>query len=273
MVKLTNEGLQPVFFAGVRSAGAIFCIGAWIWFRGVDLKVPRRLWPLTCLIGLVFTAEFMFLFIALDLTSVSRASIIFYSMPVWLTLSGHFVFPSETMSRSKFVGLVFAFSGVCWAILGRPAASLSGSVWGDLFALGASLCWAAIALIARGTEFREIPPIAQMFYQVLISAIVLLAMAPAFGPLVREFEPIHSIYLVFQIVVVISFGFVFWLWLLTQYPTSSVASFAFLAPVLSVALGWLLLGETIGLSILVALALVAIGLLLINRPVQVPQKV
>ena len=34
LVKWVNEGLQPVFFAGARSALAILFVGAWLWWRG-----------------------------------------------------------------------------------------------------------------------------------------------------------------------------------------------------------------------------------------------
>jgi len=106
-----------------------------------------------------------------------------------------------------------------------------------------------------------------------VSGVVLVAIAPLFGPLWRDPTALHFAGLAFQVVVVVSAGFVFWLWLLSIYPAASVASFSFLAPIFGVGLGWLLLGEEVGLSLLGALALVAVGLVLINRPAQVPQKV
>ena len=57
----------------------------------------------------------------------------------------------------------------------------------------------------------------------------------------------------------------FWLWLLTIYPAAGVASFSFLTPILGLSFGWLMLNEPIGPGILGAGALVATGILLINR--------
>ena len=71
----------------------------------------------------------------------------------------------------------------------------------------------------------------------------------------------------FQIVVVASLGFMFWFWLLKRYPAAGVASFGFLAPIFGVAFGWLFLGEVVGPMLLIALVLVCVGLILINRPV------
>ena len=66
-------------------------------------------------------------------------------------------------------------------------------------------------------------------------------------------------------VFIASFGCLFWFWLMKIYPASGVASFSFLSPVFAVVLGWALLGEAIGLRIWLALGLVAVGLVLINR--------
>lgn len=273
VVKVGNEGFQPVFAAGLRSAGAVICLGVWMWVRGISLRPKPGTWGAGLVIGLLFSLEFVFLFNALDLTTVARSSLILYSMPIWLALMGHVLLEGERITRLKALGLGLAFAGVAWAILDRPdEAAGEASLLGDLCALGAALSWAATAVMARGSVLRHERAEVQLMWQIVISAVVLLAVAPLFGPLIRELAPLHLWGLAFQVVVVVSFGFVAWLWLLARYPAASVAAFSFLGPVFGVALGWLLLGERIGPSILGALTLVALGLVLINRP-QVPQKV
>lgn len=104
----------------------------------------------------------------------------------------------------------------------------------------------------------------QLLWQVVISAPILLIVAPLFGDLVRDLSAIHLAGLLFQIVIVVSAGFIFWLWLLSIYPASGVASFSFLSPVLAVVFGWWLLEEEVRFSLIGALVLVAVGILLIN---------
>ena len=89
--------------------------------------------------------------------------------------------------------------------------------------------------------------------------------APFFGPLIRDLAPVHLVGLVFQASVVVTGGFIAWLWLLSVYPASTVAAFSFLAPVLTLLLGAALLGESLSPAILGAGALVAAGIVLINR--------
>ena len=274
VIKIVNEGLQPAYFAGLRSAGAVVCVAVWMWFRGISLRPKPGTLTAGVLIGLVFSAEFLLLFTALDLTTVSRTSVVFYSMPLWMALGSHFLLPGQRITPTKAVGLALAFTGVSWAILDRPDSG-TASLIGDLCALGAALGWAGAALMTRATSLREETPEMQLLWQIGISAPVLILAAPLFGPLVRDLQPIHLWGLAFQIVIVVSFGFVFWLWLLSIYPPPSVAAYGFLGPVFGVGFGWLLLGEQVGPSLAGALALVALGLWLINRPprAQVPQKV
>jgi drug/metabolite transporter (DMT)-like permease len=274
VIAVVNEGLQPVFFAGLRSLGALACLAFWFGLRNrpIGLRAADVLPGLT--IGGLFAAEFVFLFIALDLTTVTRVSVIFYTMPLWLAVMAHFAIPGEMITRRKAFGLVAAFSGVVIAILWRNDASgaVQGSLLGDFFALLAAIAWAGIALVAR-TSLSHIASDRQLVWQLGVSAIILLCLAPFFGPLIRDFIPMHLAGLAFQIIVVATFGYAFWLWLLTIYPAPSVAAFSFLTPGFGVALGWALLGEAIGPPILVALGLVCLGLVLMNRPGHVPQKV
>ena len=264
VIKVVNDGLQPVFFAGLRSAGVVVCLGLWMWFRGLSPRIAPGTWKAGLLIGAFFSAEFIFMFIALDLTSVARSSVLLYSMPVWLALGAHFLL-DDKIDALKAAGLAVAFAGVAYAILDRPPLG-QGSLVGDLFALAASLCWAAIALCARGTAMVRVRPEMQLMWQVAVSAVVLLIVAPLFGPLLRDPQWIHWAGLGFQIVVVVTFGFLLWLWLLTRYAPASVASFSFLSPIFGAAFGILLLGETLTSGLILALILVCTGLAMINWP-------
>ncbi|MGL4234513.1 DMT family transporter [Tabrizicola sp.] len=264
IVKAVNEGLQPVFFAGLRSGLAIFFVWAWLVWRGRPPRLDRAAWGAGLLIGILFAAEFLFLFIALDLTTVGRASLIMYSMPVWFALLAHFGL-GDRITPTKAAGLALAFLGCAWAILSRPATG-EASLAGDLCALGAAWGWALTAFVARRPVMRALGPEIQLFWMVLVSAPILILAAPLFGPLIRDLQPVHILGLVFQASVVVAGGFIAWLWLLSVYPSSTVASFSFLTPIFALGLGALIFDETVTWAILGAAALVAAGIVLINRP-------
>ena len=269
IIKVVNEGLQPIFFAGLRSLGGAIVILAWMRLRGIAVTLPAGTIVPGLLMGAVFAFEFVCLFVALDLTSVTRTSVIFYSMPMWMALGAHVFIPGDRLTPVKSAGLVLAFAGVVIALTLRGDGG-EVSLIGDLLALAGALGWAGLALLARGSRLREVRPEVQLLWQLSISAPLLLIAALFFGPLLREPTLIHWAGLGVQIVVIVSAGFLFWLWLLSIYRPSSVAAFSFLSPVFGVILGWWLLGEEVGFGILLALALVCAGLVLINRPPRMP---
>ncbi|MEH6830583.1 MAG: DMT family transporter [Sulfitobacter sp.] len=263
VIKVTAGGFSPFFAAGLRSAGAVLVLLLWMYLRGVSFRMPRAAVAWAVVSGLLFAFEFMCLYTALDVSTVSRSSVIFYSMPLWLALASVVLLPDEGLTRRKALGLALAFGGVVVALAERGGGQISWT--GDILALMSALCWAGIVLVVRVTPLAHVSPEQQLISQVMISAPIMLLLAPFFGPLLRDVQPIHIAGMAFQIIAVASLGFLAWFWLMKQYPANSVASFSFISPVASVLLGWILLGEEIAASIWVALVLVAAGITLINR--------
>ena len=262
VIKVTNGGFGPIFSAGIRSFGAMLVVALWIYFRQKRLTLQRDGIKGETLLGVLFAIEFMCLFSALDFTSVSRISIIFYSMPVWLALAAHFLLPGERLSSLRLLGLVLAMAGVAIAVADRSG---DASLLGDGLALIGAICWAGIALTVRLSALSKVEPAEQLLWQLMVSAPLLLIAAYVSGDFLRDPQMIHFAGMAFQIIAVASFGFLAWFWLMSVYPASGVASFSFLSPVFSVLLGWLLLRENVGISIWIALFLVAVGIVLINR--------
>lgn len=268
VIKLGNGGFQPVFMAALRSFGALLVLLLWMRLRGVRLDLSRDTILPGLALGALFAAEFLCLFWALDHTTVARASILLYSMPVILTISAHFLLPGEGLTRRRSLGLVLAMAGVALVLAQRSSGE--ASIQGDLAALGAAFGWTGIALVVRLTPAQRLAPEMQLFWQLSVSAVLLMIAAPFFGPLLRDPDVAHFLGLAYQILAVASFGFLFWFFLLKLYPASGVASFSFLTPVLAVGFGWLILNEEIGAGVLIGLVLVAVGIVLINRRPRVP---
>lgn len=263
VIKVTSGGFAPVFAAGMRSVIAFAALLLWMRMRRIRFDPPQGLLGAGVLLGSLFALEFIGLYVALDLTSVSRVSVIFYSMPVWLALVAHFVLPGERLSAIRGLGLALAMAGVMVAVLDRQGGAAS---WlGDGLALLAAICWAGIALTVRLTAMAGTRPETQLGWQLAVSVPLLIGAAFLFGPFLRQLTPLHIGGLMFQSFGVAFAGYLIWFVFMRLYPASAVASFSFLSPVFSVLMGWWLLGEEVGSSIWVALSLVAVGLALINR--------
>jgi drug/metabolite transporter (DMT)-like permease len=266
LIKMVNAGLQPVFQAGLRSACAVVPILLFALLTRKKLSVTDGTFKMGLLCGTMFSLEFLVLFIALDLTSVARVSVLFYTMPVWFTVAAHFLLPNESLTPRRILGLTLAVIGVAVAMADRQSGN--ASLTGDLLALAASLCWAVIALLCRGSALKNAAPEMQLLYQLTVSAIILLPLSLLFGDLVRDMTTTLAWVFAFQVIVVLAFGFSLWFWILSIYPAAATTSFSFLAPVFGVFFGWLILGEQLSNSIVIALVLVCAGIVLITRASQ-----
>ncbi len=264
-IKIVNEGLGPLFQSGLRSLFAFPLILAWALWRGKFTGIDRSTHLPGIICGIFFAVEFILLFQALEFTSVVRTSIFFYVMPFWVALGAHFLIPGETLTRQRIFGLVLAFSGVIIALSVNHAPATKFALIGDLMSLVGSMFWAGIALVVRTTNLSKVSPEGQLFYQLFVSAIILVPLALLVGDVLREPTIFHWIIFAFQVVVIVCVAFLTWFYVLSVYPASDMASFSFLAPLFGVLFGWLLLDEPLSWHLVVALILVGTGIVLVNR--------
>jgi len=263
MIKLVNGGLQPVFSAGMRSVCALVIVLAYALWRKKRLSIRDGSLTPGVITGILFAIEFIFLFVALDYTTVTRVSIFFYSMPVWLTIGAHFWVPGGQITGQKALGLVLAMAGVVWAFADRGLGG--GSLTGDVLCTIGAMCWAGIALAARVSKLNKSTPEMQLLYQLAVSSVILLPVSLFFGPLIRDLQLWHIGVFAVMVIGVVSIGFLVWFWILSIYPPSDMASYSFLVPVFGVIFGWLILDEHVGFTIIGALVLVSLGIVLINK--------
>ena len=267
VIKIVNDGLNPIFFAGIRSFIAFLFIIIWMKITKKTIVFNTKNKIICLVAGLVFALEFLFLFLALDFTSVSRNSIIYYSMPLWLTILLFFTKNKENLSFIKLFGLILAFSGVIISVYNNDTGLIinSSSLFGDFLAFLAALFWALLIIIAKNSNFNKETPEMQLLWMVMVSGPILICFSFFIENPIRDFQIIHFWGLLFQSIVVVAGGFLFWLWLLSKYPASGVASFSFLTPIFTIFFGWLILSEVMTPDFLFAAFLVIIGLILINK--------
>ena len=264
-MKVVNDGLQPVFCAGLRSLFAAFLILIWLFLTKKRIKVEKSLLPSIIFYGLIFGAEFMFLYIALDLTSVIRVTIMFYTMPIWLALMNHFLLKNDKLSSGKTAGLFAAIIGVIISVSSSTTSGgLKASLIGDVCALLGSIGWAYFAFYSKNSKVNTQSPDTLMFYAFLVSAPMLIILSMFYGDFIRELTVLHYAGFSFQVLFA-SIGFIFWVWLFKRYSATTVASFSFLTPIMGIFFGWLLLSEQLSNALFVAGLLVTGGIYLVTR--------
>lgn len=269
--KLANQGFNPIFVSLARSMLAAVLVFLWCRWRGISLfQRDGTLWP-GILAGSLFGLEFVLIFVGLDFTSVARSALMVNTMPFWALIGAHFLL-GERMSAPKVAGLALAFAGV--ALVFSDELSLPGpdAIVGDLMSVGAGILWATTTIVIRRSKLAEASAEKVLLYQLVVTAVISVPLMPLAGPAVRDFAVVPTAALLFQAVYVVAFTYVLWFWLVGRYAAAGLSSFTFLTPAFGVLCGSLFLGEPLTLRIFLALALIAVGLAIVNRPPRLPAR-
>ncbi len=265
--KVTLTELPPLLLSGLRSAGAALLLALWSRGRGLTLFARDGTATAGVLAGVLFAAEFACMFIGLQYTTASRMSVFMYLAPFFVALGMPWIARSERLSTGQTLGLVLAFSGVVWAFAEgfvRPAAGPLQWV-GDALGIAGAALWAGTTLLVRGTRLTAALPEKTLLYQLVVSAVVLLAASAVAGESwPRSIGPAVWATLLFQIVIVTFASYLAWFWLVRHYPATRVSAFTLLTPICGLLAGVLLLGEPLTLRLVVALAAVCVGIALVN---------
>lgn len=265
-VKLGNGGIPPVLQAGLRSVLAALLLWGWCRHRGRPLdawRQPGMLAP-TLLIGAVFAVEFIALYIGLTLTTAARAVVFLYAAPFFVTLGVHWLLPNDRLTRMKATGLAVAFGGLALGFADRAG---GGTLAGDLLALLAGVFWATTTVMAKTTRLVRAPAEYVLQAQLVVSVPLLFAASVWLdGPATTGLTPLVVGAFLYQAVGVAFLSYLAWYGLIARHPASRLAAFSVLAPLWGVAAGAGLLGERVGPGFAAAVAMVAVGLWLVNRP-------
>lgn len=267
LVKATLPELPPVFQAGVRFIGAVVLLWSWCRWRGVHLfERDGTLWA-GLGVGLLFAAEFAALYLGLQHTTASRLTTFLYTSPFWVALLLPLFVPAERLRGAQWVGLACAFAAVAFALREgflHPEPGVSAG--GDLLALLAGALWGLTTVAIRATPIARVSAEKALFYQVSVSAVALPLLSLALGETwVWHWSAFAATSLALQTVVGAFASYLAWMWLLVHYPATKISAFVFLTPIFALVMGALWLHEPVTPSLVLALALVAAGIVLVNR--------
>ena len=220
------------------------------------------------LLGLtgIFTYN-VFFFMGLKTVTAGRASLIVATNPVFISLFSVLLF-KERMNAGKVMGIILCLAGAAIVIShGNLPEIFRGKLgWGEVYILGCVASWVAYSLIGK-VIMKDLSPLHAVTYSCLIGTLAL------FFPALQEgiYEQVMTytaidwtgiFYLGFFGTVL---GFLWYYEGIQVIGPSRAAVFINFVPVSGVLLGWLLLDESINLSLLTGAALVIGGVYLTNK--------
>lgn len=260
-IRVALETVPVLLVAGLRWMVAGILLGLYVFASGRRLPGPR-LWALLALLGFLMNVVgngfvvWAEQYVSSGLTAVLIASVPFWSVGIEACLPA-----GERMRWAGLAGLAVGFAGIIvlvWPELSGGAAGRQfvGGVIGIQFAC---FGWALGTSITKRHPLSG-DPVAATSVQMLFSGAMLLAMATAAGEWAAlRFSARSLIAMIYLTVAGSVLAYTAYVYAVRHLPISTVSLYAYVNPLIAVALGSLLLGEPFSTRILVAGALVLTG--------------
>jgi drug/metabolite transporter (DMT)-like permease len=246
-IRVTVETVPPFLSAGARFtfAGAVL-LAFLAWRRGASVLRPSRPELLACLaVGtLLMGANAVVSFAELDVPS-SMAALLIASVPLWVILYRRAL--GERVRAVSVLAVLGGFAGV--ALLLLPGEQTGGApLLALLTVVVAAMMWAGGSVASPRVQLPRDPFVSGAWQMLLGGGVCALT-----GAVVGEFGDLHpaefSLRSVLGLVYLVTFGswlaFTAYAWLLQNAPLSKVATYAYVNPVVAIALGWALLDEAV----------------------------
>jgi drug/metabolite transporter (DMT)-like permease len=255
---------MPIFsFRTVCLAGGGLGILAIARCSGLRIRIPRgELRPLLFVSFFNITIWHLCSAAGLLHLAAGRASIIAFTMPLWAALLAT-RFLGERLTLTTLAGLVVGLLGMA-ALLVPDWAAVSADPLGPIFMLTAAVSWAIGTVGLK--YFRFTLPVTALTGWQLILGGVPVALGAAlveggFNPTVLS--PQAWLALVYTVLAAMIFCHWGWFKLVRNYPAVVAAISTLAIPVVGVLSSALLLGEPLGLDVLLSLTLVLAALFLV----------
>ncbi|WP_437275506.1 drug/metabolite exporter YedA [Sorangium sp. So ce375] len=264
-VSVALETLPPFLLAGTRFmvAGALL-YGA-LRLRGAPHPTPRQ-WGAAARIGvLLLVLGNGLVVISQQWVSSGVAAVVVSTMPLWLALfttargRGHAGAPE--VSRREWIGLLVGFAGAALLHLGGD---LRAAHAGALLILLAPVAWALGSLYSRSLPLPEGPM--AVAAEMLAGGVVMLGVSALSGehlaaaPSARSLLALAYLTLFGSIVALSAYTY-----LLRNTRPAIATSYAYVNPIVAIALGVLLGGERASATTWAAAAIVGAGVVIVSR--------
>ena len=262
MVSVAVRDVSPIWLVASRTGVAAILLVAYAKLRGRSfppLKDKRWLWfGLMSMTGIVMP---FFLFAKAQITVDSGiCAIIGSAMPIFTIILAHF-FTNEALSWRKFIGFMIGFAGIIVLFLPDNMGLELVSDWkAQLLAVMAALLYAITTILAKRAP--DTPPSIAAAMMVLCGAIVSSIMAVSSG-VPSELPPAIAMTMLIGLGVgSTGYANILYLYVVRKTGPSTLARINYFPAIVSVAAGVWFLQEDFTWKIVIAFAVIVIGMII-----------
>ena len=209
----------------------------------------------------------VFFFTGLQTVEAGRAAVIVATNPIFIALLAALLF-KESLGIFKIMGILLSVSGAILAITrGHPFHLLSEVVsMGDLAIAGCVLSWAAYSILGKYSMSR-LSPQAAVTYSCIAGTLALFvpAMGEGLFTFVRTVPLVVWGCLVYLGYFGTVLGFTWYYQAVKSIGPSRASLFINFVPLFAIVIGFILLGESVDLSLIIGGLMVSSGVYLANR--------
>ncbi len=266
-VKIAMRDIGPLWFNLLRYGLAVLVFALVVWGLGRRaMLLPHRGERLGLAVIGLLQAGFLTTLTALAMRSIeaSRVVLIAYTVPIWALLFG-MVILGERPRAVAYLGAGLGIAGLI--VLTDP----TGMSWtadtlpGTLIALLGVIGWGLGAVLYKRWTWTS-PFWSQVFWQMLATAVAMLALAPLLEPLgAVSWSPEMLAIALYNAAVPLLLGFFCWMQALSRISAHAAGQILILAPIYGIVQSHLVLGEPLSGALLLASALVIAGAVLTLR--------
>jgi len=260
VTRYLGAGADPITLAVLRWGFGILLVLPVTLLLGAKWP-PRRDWPAVALLGLAFFGLFFIFYnIALEYTTVARATLALSTLPLQTMLVGALV-GVERLTVRKTLGVAIAMLGVFAALITGLGAAPAGAWRGEAIMIGAVFCMAFYNVWSRQFIVRA-SALGFLSVGMGAGALALIAVDAATGHLatLASFSSAQWIAGVYLGIGGGALAFILWVMALQRATPTLVANTMTVNPIAAALLATQLVGEPIPLNLVLGLVAVFAGI-------------
>jgi len=265
--RIGAQHMPGLFVSGVRQFSSGLILVSFFLARGYSIPAWDTLKKITLQSILLLAVANGLLTWSLEYISSGLAAIIAALVPLFITIFTIWLSSCTKVTRWMIVGMLIGFGGVLTIFYDYLGQLHSKSfVFGVVLALLSTLSW-SFGTVYTSKQKLSTDILFAVGLQMLVAGVVILIVCGLTGKYVNLADTGHASWLALAYLIVFGslLAYSAYVFAISKLPPAQVSIYAYINPIVAVALGWLLLQEKMNANMALGTAITLSGVWLVNK--------